>query len=154
MGKMPKKTSKETIEKIKGVIKNEKRKEMTPSHILNKEDTTDDEMTEYEKLRQRNIEEREAMMRELKIQQLKEEASKAAGIYVHNDGKYVATKRGLAAQPRSKEILPPGKSLRLQNTPQRKKKYIFKKIFDATFKPSDVCGTDVILASDSEGDEN
>jgi len=115
MGKMPKKTSKETIEKIKGVIKNEKRKEMTPSHILNKEDTTDDEMTEYEKLRQRNIEEREAMMRELKIQQLKEEASKAAGIYVHNDGKYVATKRGLAAQPRSKEILPPRKSLRLQN---------------------------------------
>ena len=40
-------------------------------------------------------------------------------------------------------------------TPQSKKtKYIFKKTFDATFKPSDVCGTDIILASDSEGDEN
>jgi len=41
------------------------------------------------------------------------------------------------------------------HTPQSKKaKYTFKKTFDATFKPSDVCGTDIILASDSEGDEN
>ena len=40
-------------------------------------------------------------------------------------------------------------------TPQSKKaKYMFKKTVDATFKPSDVCGTDIILASDSEGDEN
>ena len=43
---------------------------------------------------------------------------------------------------------------RKPSTPLSKKaKYIFKRTFDATFKPSDICGTDIILASDSENDE-
>ena len=43
---------------------------------------------------------------------------------------------------------------RKPSTPLSKKaKYIFKRTFDATFKPTDICGTDIILASDSENDE-
>ena len=43
---------------------------------------------------------------------------------------------------------------RKPSTPLSKKaKYIFKRTFDATFKPSDICGTDIILASDSENDD-
>merc|ERR1719334_316034 len=103
------------IEEIKGVIAQEKLKSEICHRIFDKGDATDDEMTEYQKLRQRNIEQREALLRELKIKELKEEASKAAGILVENNGKYVASKRGLAAQPKSKELLPPRKSLRLQN---------------------------------------
>lgn len=105
----------EIIEEIKGVIAQEKLKSEICHRIFEKADATDDEMTEYEKLRQRNIEQREALLRELKIKELKEEASKAAGILAENNGKYVASKRGLAAQPKSKELLPPRKSLRLQN---------------------------------------
>merc|ERR1719414_1433193 len=44
--------------------------------------------------------------------------------------------------------------LKAHTPPSKKAKYVFKKTFDATFKPSDVSKTDIILASDSEGDEN
>lgn len=74
-----------------------------------------DEPSEYELLRQRNIEERRLMFQQLDIEESKREATLAAGISSDNDGKYVPSKRGLAAQPRVKEILPPRKSLRLQN---------------------------------------
>ena len=47
--------------------------------------------------------------------QSKREAILAAGISEGGEGKYVPSKRGLAAQPKVKEILPPRKSLRLQN---------------------------------------
>ena len=47
--------------------------------------------------------------------QSKREATLAAGISSETDGKYVPSKRGLAAQPKVKEYLPPRKSLRLQN---------------------------------------
>ena len=47
--------------------------------------------------------------------QSKREATLAAGITTDNEGKYVPSKRGLAAQPKVKEFLPPRKSLRLQN---------------------------------------
>ena len=50
---------------------------------------------------------------------------------------------------------PPQSNKLKPQTPQSKKaKYIFKRTFDATFKPSDVCGTDIILASDSDGEDN
>lgn len=44
--------------------------------------------------------------------------------------------------------------LKIITPPSKKAKYIFQRTFDATFKPSDVCGTDIVLASDSEGEEN
>ena len=44
--------------------------------------------------------------------------------------------------------------LKIKTPPSKKAKYIFQRTFDATFKPSDVCGTDIVLASDSEGEEN
>ena len=46
--------------------------------------------------------------------QLKDDAATAAGFVFENDKKYIASKRGLAAQAKVKEDLPPRKSLRLQ----------------------------------------
>merc|ERR1719510_338208 len=70
------------------------------------------QLSEYEMLRERNIEERTKLFGELNLGKLKTEAAAAAGILENK--KYVASKRGLAAQRKEKEILPPRKSLRLQ----------------------------------------
>ena len=45
------------------------------------------------------------------------------------------------------------KRLRVGTPLGKQAQYIFKRTFDATFKPSDVCGTDIVLASDS-GEED
>lgn len=74
-----------------------------------------DEPSEYELLRLRNIEQRRLMFQQLDIDQSKREATLAAGVLIDNEGKYIPSKRGLAARPKVKEFLPPRKSLRLQN---------------------------------------
>jgi len=71
------------------------------------------EPSEYELLRQRNIE-KKSLFQELNLNQLKDDAATAAGFVFENDKKYIASKRGLAAQAKVKEDLPPRKSLRLQ----------------------------------------
>ena len=48
---------------------------------------------------------------------------------------------------------PNSNRLRVQTPQSKKAKYIFKRTFDATFNPSSVRGTDIILASDS-GEED
>jgi len=73
-----------------------------------------EELSEYELLRERNIEKRRKLFQELNINQAKTDAAIASGILFENDNKYVPSKRGLAAQPKPKEYLPPRKSLRLQ----------------------------------------
>lgn len=72
------------------------------------------ELSEYEKLREKNIEKRKSLFHELNLRQLKDDAATAAGFVFENDKKYIASKRGLAAQAKVKEELPPRKSLRLQ----------------------------------------
>jgi hypothetical protein len=49
---------------------------------------------------------------------------------------------------------PNSNRLRVQTPQSKKAKYIFKRTFDATFNPSNVRGTDIILASDSGEEDN
>jgi WD40 repeat protein len=77
-------------------------------------DVKENELSEYEKLCERNIEKRKSLFHELNLRQLKDDAATAAGFVFDNDKKYIASKRGLAAQAKVKEDLPPRKSLRLQ----------------------------------------
>jgi len=77
-------------------------------------DEDDPEMAglcEYEKIRLRNIREREALFAELNISEAKSDLSNMFTTPTQN--KLVPSNRGLASQPKKKEVLPPRKSSRL-----------------------------------------
>jgi len=75
------------------------------------ESDSDDELCEYEKLRKRNIAERQRKLAELKLVQLASDLSASAG-----PSKKIASRRGLSAPKKeSLPLEPVRKSLRLQN---------------------------------------
>jgi len=67
-------------------------------------------LCEYEKIRLRNIRERQALFEELNITEAKAELSQA---FTPSQNKQAPSKRGLASEKRPKEVLPPRKSSRL-----------------------------------------
>jgi len=69
-------------------------------------------LCEYEKIRLRNIREREALFNELNISEAKSELSQLLNLTTQN--KQGPSKRGIASIKREKEILPPRKSSRLR----------------------------------------
>jgi len=77
------------------------------------EDENDPEMAglcEYEKIRLRNIREREAMFAELKISEAKSDLSQ---LFTPTQNRQAPSKRGLASEKKEKEILPARKSARI-----------------------------------------
>eukprot|EP00092_Neocalanus_flemingeri_P023695 GFUD01025698.1.p1 GENE.GFUD01025698.1~~GFUD01025698.1.p1 ORF type:complete len:645 (+),score=236.83 GFUD01025698.1:117-2051(+) len=77
------------------------------------EDENDPEMAglcEYEKIRLRNIREREVLFAELKISEAKADLSQ---LFTPSQKKQAPSKRGLASEKKEKEILPARKSSRL-----------------------------------------
>ena len=67
-------------------------------------------LCEYERIRLRNIREREALFAELNISEAKSDLSK---MFTPTQNRLGPSKRGLASQPKKKEVLPPRKSSRL-----------------------------------------
>ena len=65
---------------------------------------------------------------------------------------------GSSFEPNTKKIRteetnntpPPSNRLKVQTPLSTRVQYIFKRTVDATFNPTNVCGSDIILASDSE----
>merc|ERR1711892_493535 len=77
------------------------------------EDVNDPEMAglcEYEKIRLRNIREREAMFAELKISEAKSDLSQ---LFTPTQNRQAPSERGLASEKKEKEILPARKSARI-----------------------------------------
>jgi len=77
----------------------------------NEQDSEEDEMPEYEKMRRKNIMEREMMMQE--IAELKSQVKVAMSPAVTTTRNNAYSKRGLAAEKREKEVLPRRKSARI-----------------------------------------
>merc|ERR1712241_111359 len=78
---------------------------------IKEESDFDDYEVDYEQKRLQNIADRKAKIDELKITDISFELSSDLNVSKNKD----ASRRGLSAVPQQKEILPPRKSLRLQN---------------------------------------
>merc|ERR1712241_747005 len=89
-------------------------KENLDVDIKNEVPSDDEEMAEYEQKRLQNIADRKNKIDELKITDISLELASDINQQQLNKSKSYS-KRGLSAIPKEKEILPPRKSLRLQN---------------------------------------
>merc|ERR1712142_639499 len=99
------KSIKKGIEASEGIVESDKSEKDS--------DEDDPEMVglcEYEKIRLRNIRERQALFEELKISEAKSDLSQ---MFTPTQIKQGPSKRGLASTKKEKEILPPRKSSRL-----------------------------------------
>ncbi len=107
-------------------------KENVDSGLGNDEEPVDDdfEMSEYDKIRERNIAERRRLFHDLQLSQAKEQVS------ISLAKTRVASKRGLAAEP--KVPLPPSRrSLRLQNVEADNSQKLPEKEPTLAWRPAD-----------------